>query len=93
MSRSCNCNIFCLNVEGKNRHEVVSVAKHHTTKQPGGVEVNLHTFLNSALPAGEQSLPPTGHVTPGKEAHLYPLDRMLGWLLKQQISAQSLMKP
>jgi hypothetical protein len=33
----------------------------------GGMEVKLHTFLNLSLPAGEESLPHTGHFTPGKE--------------------------
>jgi hypothetical protein len=45
-------------------------------KAYGGVEVQSHSFLISALAGGEWSASPPGRFTPGKETR-YPLYRRL----------------
>jgi hypothetical protein len=47
-------------------------------KAHGGVDVLIHTFLTSALVAGEWSASRPGRFTPGGNSPRYPLDRRLG---------------
>jgi hypothetical protein len=46
-------------------------------KKYGGVDVQIHVFLTSALVGGEWSDSRPGRFTPGKSPR-YPLDRRLG---------------
>jgi hypothetical protein len=47
-------------------------------KTYGGVDVQIHVLLTSALAGGEWLASCTGHCTPGKRAPRHPLDRRLG---------------
>jgi hypothetical protein len=49
----------------------------HAVKAHGGIEVQLHSFLTSALDGGEWSTSRLGRFTPGKECQ-YPSSRRLG---------------
>jgi hypothetical protein len=46
-------------------------------KACGGVDVQIHIFLNSALAGGELSASRPGRFTPGGKSPRYPLDRKL----------------
>jgi hypothetical protein len=46
-------------------------------KMYGGVDVQIHVFLTSALDGGEQSASRSSHFTPGKEPPV-PMDRRMG---------------
>jgi len=45
---------------------IICLIKHHTMKTCGGMEVQLHEFLTSALDGGDWSASPPGRFTPGR---------------------------
>jgi len=58
------------------------LTKHHAMKTYGGVELQIHAFITSALDGGEWSASRPGRFTPGNKAR-YTLDRWLaGWTLE-----------
>jgi hypothetical protein len=54
--------------------------KHHVMKTYWGVDVQLHSFITSALGGGEWSASHPGRFTPSERAPRYPLDRRPGGL-------------
>jgi hypothetical protein len=46
---------------------VLNLIKHYAMKAYGGVDVQIHIFLTSALVGGEWSASRSGRFTPGKE--------------------------
>jgi hypothetical protein len=74
--------IIFVEVKGVEVKDIGKVApvltKQHAMKTYGGVEVELHAFLTSALDVGKWVASRPGRFTPGETAPLYPLDKRLG---------------
>jgi hypothetical protein len=65
-------------VAGCEVQQSMYLIQHHAFDTRSGQEVQLHTFLISALDGGEGSDSRSGHFTLRQRVRLYALDRTLG---------------